>query len=83
MSSFLQPSDAKVMFDSGYLTGFVAVQGVMGNGWYLRLQGRNAKDFIVCTFRERDRPRVFKTLDTLIEQAENIGFKVNSLRFEN
>lgn len=83
MSSFLQPADAAVMFDSGYLTGFVAVKEAFDRGWYLRLEGRNSRDFLICTFRERDRPRIFKTLDTLVSQAEDIGFKVKMMRFES
>lgn len=80
--SFLQPVDAVVMFESGYLIGFVAVRSIFKNGWYLRLEGKNARDFQICTFRKQGEPRIFKTLDTLVVVAEEIGFKVNSMRFE-
>lgn len=78
-SLFIQPTEAQRLFDSGYLISFQIVYFEIGKGWYLRLLGKNCKDFYVCTFRERETYRIYSTADSAIKAAKDIGFRVNAI----
>lgn len=78
-SPFIQPRAAQRFFDSGYLISFQIVCLEMGEGWYLRLLGKNCKDFYICTFREPDTYRIYSTADSAIKAAKDIGFRVNAI----
>ena len=77
--AFIQTHEAKTLFESGFLSGFYVVKAIIGDGWHLRLKGFKSQDFEICTFRERDRRRLFITSDSAIKAATDIGFKVDAL----
>lgn len=79
MTAYVQPIEAKAFFDSGYLVGFQIVRSPFSGDWYLRLNGRNSKDFIICTFRNKNTQRLFSTVDSAIKVATEIGFTVKAV----
>ena len=70
-------AQAKRDFQMGYLTVFSFERAMLTDGWLLVLGAGMSKGPLLDARTKQ--PRVFKTLDSVLSSAEQIGFEINFL----
>lgn len=69
----MELSELKMVFDAGGLTSAVVSNAVMSRGFILIFNDKN-KNAIAMTSQRDESPRVFKTIDAAVRNAEKVGF---------
>lgn len=70
-------SQARRDFEIGYLTKWRIEKASMAEGWMIML-GEGMSAGYLSDARDK-KPRVFKSLDGVINAIESVGFEVNAL----
>lgn len=66
----MQIKEAKDYFELGVITGFTITPRPMGKGYYLGIQGKEGKHWVLET--KLGEVKVFASLDTLVGQVRDI-----------